>query len=376
MGRVLAAGLLATAVASAAARSAEIGAIVAGASAEGRVQDDALYGGGADVVGVISPEIGYHLDGPRLDASLRGDADLYRYQGVAPQNNANYRSYLDLKWNASRAVEVTAAGTLQWITDPLSLDRLGVPRTTSPVLFGAATVEGDDRFAEHWTARLGYQYQIAHFLDPALVDGTVHQPWMEAARQFGPEDEVALRWRSQFFLRIETPNGSSQTPSLGWKHRFSHTLRLELDAGPMYYIPPAGSGDWTPYAIGGLVLTLAHGEIELRGGRDLVGATGFGVALWADYVEAGWIGHISRRWSGRLGGTYFVNGLAPAQPAALSGYGAEGAIDYQLARDWQLEFVADRIGQTGAPETSPLSLSLDVAAFRASYHWGSDARLR
>ncbi len=360
---------------SAAARAAEVGGLVAGVTAEGRAQDDTLFGGGQDLVGVVSPEIGYRFDGQRLDLSLRYDADLYDYQGALPRYDTNQRGYLRLDAKPSRETRVLASGSVQWITDPLALDRLGLPRVTSPVLFGEAAIEGDERIAERWTLRAGEESQIVHFEDPALVDGSVHQPWIEGARAISAHDELALRVRGQFFFRVDTPAGLAQTASIGWRHRIGERLRVDLAAGPILYEAPGAAVAPTPYATGGLIWTIPHGELELRGGRDLLGATGFGTALWADYVEAGWIARLSRRWSGRLGGTYFVDGLAPNAPASLTGYAAEGAIDFLAGRDWKIEAVVDWIGQTDVPGAGPFALGLEVVAMRVSWQWGSDRRL-
>ncbi len=357
--------------------AADVGGIVAGATAEGRMQSDTLYGGGQNFVSVISPDIGYRLIGPTLDLSLRYDGDFYQYMGDTPRTDANHQGTLHLKDRPSARSTVAADGSLQYVTDPLALDRLGIPRTTSPVIFGIAATEEDQRLSSRWTLKLGYQFQVAHFEDPTLIDGEVHAPWLAAAYRLSMGDTLTLQYRSQIFLRVISPNGTAQTPSLAWEHRFGPRIRLDLAAGPILYVDPTGAPGWTEYVATGLIYELHHGELEFVGGRDLVGATGFGTALWADYVQGGAIARLSRRWSGRLVGTYFVDGLPPAEPAALSGYGAEAAVDYRPARDWTLEAAVDRIGQTGgAPGDGSFNLALELAAVRVTWQWGSDRRLR
>ncbi|MHB1845912.1 MAG: hypothetical protein ACYCWW_13885 [Deltaproteobacteria bacterium] len=361
------------------ARAAEIGGLVAGATAEGRVQSDTLFGGGQNFVSVISPDLGYRLIGPTLDLSLHYDGDFYQYLGDTPRTDTNQGVTLHLTDKPSARAKVAADGSVQYVTDPLALDRLGVPRTTSPVIFSTAGTEWDQRLSQRWTAKLGYQLQVAHFEDPTLVDGEVHAPWVAAAYRLTNLDTLTLKLRSQLFLRVLAPNGSAQTPSLAWDRRLATHLQLELAAGPILYVDPTGAPGWTEYGAGGLVYTLHHGELELVGGRDLVGATGFGTAMWADYVQGGAVGRLSRRWSGRLVGTYFVDGLAPAQPAALSGYGGEVAVDFRPARDWTIEAAVDRIGQTGGGPGIPpaaLDLALELAAVRVTWQWGSDKRLK
>ncbi|MHB8418010.1 MAG: hypothetical protein ACYDCL_08030 [Myxococcales bacterium] len=372
-------GLLSLALGSGpAAAGAEVSGIIAGATAEERVEDDALFGGGKDLVTVVAPEIGYAVAGPKLTASLRYDPELYDYTGGIQQLDVDHHGYLHLDYRPTRRVAVKADATLQRVTDPLALDRLGVPHITgeSPVVYSAATLEADDRIAELWTARFGYDMQLAHFEQPGFIDGSTHEPWAALGRRLSREDELSLQLRGQIFLMVSDPQGFSETPSLDWRHRFGPKVRLELAAGPIAYQAVGAGTAWLPYASGAVVWTLHHGEIELRAGRDLVGATGFGV-LWADYVEGGWAGRISGRWSGRIGGSYFVNGLAPDQATAVSGYGAEVAVDFAPARDWRIEAALDRIDQTSTlAQLSALNLGLDVAAVRAVYQWGSDRRLR
>ena len=376
-GWIVPALLLATLGSTALAVGGEVGGIVAGATAEGRVQDDTLFGGGQDLVTVNSPEIGYQLRGPDLNASLRYDADLYQYIGQSPETNTNQRSYLHLKDRLGTATTLAADGTLQYVTDPLALDRLGVPRTNSPVIFSSTALEGDERLGKSWIAKLGYQFQLAHFEDPSLIDGSVHAPWASIGYQLDAADELSLRERYQLFLKIASPSGSADTASLAWSHRIGSRLRTELEAGPIYYIDPTGAPAWTPYGVAGAIYRLRHGEVELRAGRDLVGATGFGTALWAEYVQAGVESRLGRRWTGRVGATYFVDGLAPAAVAAVSGYGGEAALDFRPGRDWTVEAAVDRIGQTSAaPGTAALDLGIEVVAMRLTYQWGSDKRLR
>ncbi|HUB07750.1 MAG TPA: hypothetical protein VMB50_12140 [Myxococcales bacterium] len=360
------------------ALAAELSGLLVGATAEERVQDDALFGAGRDLVTVIAPEIGYAVAGPRLTGSLRYDADLYDYFGDTSQLDVDHHGYLHLNWLPAPRLKLQVDGTLQRVTDPLALDRLGVPRLSgeSPVVYSAAALELDDRIAERWTARFGYQMQIAHFEQPGFIDGSTHVPWAAIERRLSSADDLGLELRTEIFLRVSDPEAFAETPALDWRHRLAPTLRLELAAGPVAFQAVGAQTAWVPYAAGGFVWTLQHGEIELRAGRDLVGATGFGV-LWADYVEGGWVGRIAGRWSARLGGTYFLNGLAPDQATAVSGYGVEAALDFTPARDWRVEAAVDRVDQTSTvAQLEALDLGLDVAALRVVYHWGSDRRLR
>ncbi len=362
-----------------AASAAELSGLVVGATAEERVQDDAIFGAGKDLVTVVAPEIGYAFAGPRLSGSLRYDADLYDYAGDISQLDVDHHARLHLDWRPSRRIELKTDGTLERVTDPLELDRLGVPRISgeSPVVYSATAVELDDRLTERWIARFGYQMQIAHFEQPGYVDGSEHTAWAQIERRLSRHDDLSLELRGQIFLRVSSPDGFAETPLLDWRHRFTPALRFEAAAGPTAYQGVGQNGTaWLPCASGGFIWTLRHGELEVRAGRDLVGATGFGV-LWADYVEGGWEGRIAGRWSARIGASYFVNGLAPDQPAVDSGYGVEAAVDYTPARDWRVEAAVDRVDQTSTMvQMAVLDLGMDVAAVRVIYRWGSERRLR
>jgi hypothetical protein len=70
--------------------------------------------------------------------------------------------------------------------------------------------------------------------------------------------------------------------------------------------------------------------------HDLVGATGAGSALWADYVYAQGGYHYLEKFDLHLGAGYFRNGVAPSQVWSYDGVNADVVADWRVINNFRL----------------------------------------
>jgi hypothetical protein len=92
-------------------------------------------------------------------------------------------------------------------------------------------------------------------------------------------------------------------------------------------------------------------------GHDLVGASGFTAALWADYLSITASYHFAKNWRLFAIGNLFRNGPAPDKgynftftlvPGVSQGYALETGLEWEWARNWALQATYYRIVQVGA----------------------------
>jgi hypothetical protein len=114
-------------------------------------------------------------------------------------------------------------------------------------------------------------------------------------------------------------------------------------------------------------------DMGLAAGHDLVGASGFEHALWADFASVSLARRVNDRLSFNAAASYFRNGRAPNEgafklnesPFVSQGYAVEGGVEYRLNRYVALQGMANRIAQVGAgDEAAGVDLARNVLAIR------------
>jgi hypothetical protein len=143
--------------------------------------------------------------------------------------------------------------------------------------------------------------------------------------------------------------------------------------GPIHYISPEGETGWLPRLTAVLERDGALFDLGVAAGHDLVGASGFDHALWADFASM----TIERRFNERLSvsaaASYFRNGRAPSEgvlgpsesPYVSQGYAVECGAEYRLTRYLSLQGIVNRIAQVGAGDAAAgVDLARNVLAVR------------
>jgi opacity protein-like surface antigen len=257
------------------------------------------------------------------------------------------------------------------VSDPTSLPRLGVAATLSPVLYGRAEAGVQGLIADRWSARVGYAFEGARIYDERSQAGAVHEPtlgvWFRASRitDLGVEGRF-----QQFVFAEETATAASATASV--RHRFTRQVHALLRAGAGSYM---GRGMESARAYPRLHLELGReGErtnLALVLGHDLVGASGFTAALWADYASgvAEWRPFESLKLFGAA--SVYRNGRAPdldywplSAAGDAQGYGLAAGVEWQLSEAIALKLQGDRFAQIGAAAPGATSLGLNVISAR------------
>jgi hypothetical protein len=343
-------------------------------AAEERYDDDFRFssgGTGGQFMTKLSPRLGLEVKDPRSRGEAWYATDLLVRHGSG-NATLDHRGGLDLGYALSRRLKVDFTGRLFRVTDPTSLPREGVARSLSPTLYGQARVSVSERATRRLDVRASYAFEGAKVYEAGRVPGFVHTPSLEAWYRSTRRLTLGLEYRYQSFLFA----GQSSHAHGGFaalRYRLTRPTTVTVRGGPVRYTSPEGVPGWMPrYA----VELAREGELFDLGviaGHDLVGASGFTSALWADFASV----VASRQFNGRLSAhaaaSYFRNGRAPGEgafslydsPYVSQGYAVGGSVDYRLTRYLTLQGAVDRIAQVGAGDAAAgVNLARNVLAVR------------
>lgn len=343
-------------------------------TAEERYDDDfRLNGGGTggQFMTKLSPRLGLEVKDERTKAEGFYATDLLVRHGSG-NATLDHRGGVDLGYALSRRLKVDFTGKLFRVTDPTSLPRDGVARSLAPTLYGQARVTVSERATRRLDLRASYAFEGAKEYEVGRMPGFVHTPSVEAWYRSTRRLTLGLEYRYQNFLFAgESSHAHGGFAAL--RYRLTRPTTLTVRGGPVLYTSPEGVAGWLPrYAVelerDGEML-----DLGLIAGHDLVGASGFTNALWADFASV----VASRQFSGRLSAhaaaSYFRNGRAPGEgafrvsdsPYVSQGYAVGGSVDYRMTRYLTLQGAVDRIAQVGAGDAAAgVNLARNVFAVR------------
>jgi hypothetical protein len=338
--------------------------------AEERYDDDALLrqAGHSQFMTKLTPQVGLELEQRRglLDGWYA--ADLLMRHGSGDLS-LDHRAGLDGHYRLSRRLTLSAEGRLWQVSDPTSLPRVGMARSFSPVLYGTGELAGTALLTRRWTARTAYRFEGTQVYEDGRPPGSVHAPTAEAWYALDRRLSLGGEYRYQLFL-FGAQQGQAHAPAATVRYRLSRLARLTGRAGPALYQGPS-SGGLLPRV--NLELSReGHGlELGMVAGQDLVGASGYTSALWAQYASAVAAAQLGRSFRLYGAASYYRNGLAPGSveewagrggPASSDGYGLAVGGEWRFAPKLSLQAQADRIAQVGTAEVE--ALARNVAALR------------
>jgi len=327
-------------------------------SAEERYDDDALLArdlGVAMIPGLtgqlmtkVSPQFGVSAKGRTLKAEGWYAADLVARHSSGTLS-LDHRAGLDVAQRFSDRLRLDADLRFWRVSDPTSLPRTGVAPTLSPVLYGVADLWGGYRLAERWTVRLGYRFEGARIYDASRDLGTVHAPAVEAWYRATGRLELGADGRAQFF-QLNRERSRAQTVGLVGRYRIDRETQITARAGPILFSRGTGDSSLMPRALVELSRERDGLMFAASVGHDLIGASGFNAAVWADWASlmAEWR---PRRNLGVFGAVnLYRNGAAPdvgwlSGPHVSTGYGMGGGLDWTFARGLTAQLRFDRYSQ-------------------------------
>ncbi len=348
-----------------------------GVTLEERFDDDplllALPGNGAfggEFLTKLSPRLGLTARDRTLDLDGWYAGDFYVHDGSG-RFAFDHRAGLTTKKRVTSRLTFALDAHLWRVSDPTSLPRLDVAHTLSPVLYGDALATLSYRLTERLTAGAGYRFQGVQIFDGVSGPGLMHAPFLEAWYRLTRTADLGADYRLQIFQFAREPS-QAQSASVALRQRLTPLWTATLRAGPVLYAgPDPQRSGWLPRV---QLDATRHGEridVSLQVGHDLVGASGFTSALWADYASVflNWKLQRHAQLFGAL--SLYRDGGAPNQywlsldPTHLAtGYGLGVGAEWNFSRTMALQITGDRYAQIGLFGGPQVQLVRDIAAAR------------
>jgi hypothetical protein len=381
--------------------------LTAKAGLDSAYDDNVFNGRGPDFVNRVNPHVSWRLVGRRIHTSASYDLGVWTYALGKADNSINHRAAVSIEGQPARRLILKASDEFVRAEDPGYITRLGVVAPQIGIIDNVAEFNASVNFTRRFYAGLNYLYHHTSFdryTDaqimagyPALYDGDEHNIDSAWTVRLGHKDDLRMFGRAQVFTAGPQNTDSSRwavgaaySPAVGFRHAFLPELELTADAGPLYYQQLAGAVNIPGAAGSG---TTWRGGTRLRWftpmwrasisySHDLLGATGIGNAIWADYVYAQAGFHWLDRLDISLGGGYFRNGRAVDQEFAYDGFTADALVDVSVVRYFRVgAYYTLRWQQTGPgaiPPGMPAAqfpdITRNIVGIRLLAVIGADAR--
>jgi hypothetical protein len=313
---------------------------------------------GGELLTKVSPKLGLKAQSEAWDANLWYSPDLMFHHGSGTVS-LDHRGELKVGKRFSHRFRV--AGDLQiWrVTDPTSLPRLGLAKTLSPVLYGKGDLHLDYSLTERWLGTAGISSEAARVYEADASAGYVLAPYARALYRLTRRANLGLEYRFSYFHF-----GEAESMAHGvfgsWMYRLSRELTVNASAGPSFYQDAAHpkSNGVVPHLMGDLERTGPRFDWGIAAGHDLVGASGFTTALWADYASLMTGYRVTQAVRVYAVASVFRNGQAPNVGAASwtltgdgvgSGYAGGLGVEWKLTRILEAKATVDRYAQVANP---------------------------
>lgn len=403
---VLSSVALAVACVSTTAVAGPINELSLAAGVDSAYDSNVFNGRGPDFVNRIDPHASYRLIDPRVKLEASYDLGYWTYAFGKAENSLNHRADFSVEGYVTRRLFLKVDDEFSRAEDPGFLSRIGVVAPQIGIFDNVTDAIAGFNFTRRLYAGLGYTYHWAQFdqftpqqalTDPALFDGAEHDAAANLGYKVTRRDDLLFQGRFQLFTagpQDQDANrwdiGSTYSPTVGWKHAFLPTLEATADAGPLFYqsmkdavnIPNAPGSGVTYRLDANLRYNTPTWRASATYTHDLVGATGAGSALWADYVYAQAGYHFLEKFDAHIGAGYFRNGLAPSQAWAYDGVNGDFIADYRVINNlrigayytvrWQRTSAAGVPGVAGATQFP--DVLRNIVGLRLLAVLGADAR--
>lgn len=327
---------------------------------------------GGQLMTKLTPRLGLEMKDPRTTGEAFYATDLLMRHGSG-KVTLDHRAGLQMRHVLSRRLRLDFTGRLFRVTDPTSLPREGLARSLAPIVYGQARLSATGRVTQRLDMSARYAFEGAKVYEAGREPGYVHTPSVEAWYRSTRRLTLGLEYRYQGFV---FGNGYSDGHGAfaGMRYRLTRPTALTVRGGPVLYRSPEGEREVLPRFSVELAREGELFDIGVVVGHDLVGASGFTNALWADYASLMFARRINHRWSVYGAGSFFRNGRAPSAGAfslkdtayVSQGYAVGGGVEFRMNRYLTLQGAADRIAQVGAgdEEAAGVDLARNVLAVR------------
>ena len=346
---------------------------------EERYDDDVLLTGSQNAPGAfltkIMPQAGLRLDQRRtqLDTFLGPDILYYSNSGDV---KLDYRAALELHTELSRTARIDTVARFWDTSDPLALPRQGLARTLARTYYGIATFGWRQEFAPRWSFLLGYRFEGAKVEEPDHPPGFLNSPSLEVDYRLTRRVDLGAEYRLQLF-KFGDNNGVANSPGLVWKYRISRSANIKVTAGLAFYrehLDPSKDGVVPRFEIDVAQKIAKRLDWVFAVGHDLVGASGFNTAVWADYASMTLSWQVLEKLRLFGYGSFFRNGPMPnigvfplkvdQEKGVAAGYGLGGGAEWRFNRNLAIQAAYDRIDQVGSVDPAQTSLTRNIVAAR------------
>lgn len=347
-------------------------------AAEQRYDDDVLLTQAAGAPGAfltkIMPQVGLKLAQPSLRFDGFYGADVM-IRDQAGQVSLDHRAALLLQTRPSARSEVDAVAQFWDTTDPLALPRFGLARTLARIIYGSAEVGWRQRFAPRWSFVLGYRFEGAQVDEPDHPPGFLNSPSIALEHRLTRRTDIGVDYRLQLF-RFGNNTGIAQSPGVLWKYRLSRSANIRISAGAAFYVEkadPQKNGIVPRFEVAVSQRITSRVDWIFIGGHDLVGASGFSTAVWADYASLTLSWQVLQKLRLFGYGSFFRNGSMPNvgvfplgwnHDGVAAGYGFGAGAEWRFNKNVAIQVAYDRLDQVGGVDTAQASLTRNIVAAR------------
>jgi hypothetical protein len=379
----------------------------ASAGLDSAYDDNVFNGRGPDFVNRVNPHVSWRLIGRTLKVETAYDLGVWTYALGKAENSINHRAVFNIEGQPTRRLTLKAGDELVRAEDPGFITRIGVVAPQIGILDNVAEVGASVNFTRRFYAGINYLMHHASFDPytaqqiaagfPTLYDGDEHNIDSAWVVRLTRKDDFRMGGRAQVFTAgpqhgnsEEWAVGAAYSPTVGFRHQFLPELELSGDGGPIFYQQLAGAVN-IPGATGSGVTGRGGARLRfyteswrasLAYTHDLLGSTGIGTAIWADYVYAQVGYHWHERLDLSLGGGYFRNGRAVNQVFAYDGFTADALIDFSVIRYFRIgAYYTLRWQETGPGAVPPgavaaqfPTITRNIVGLRLLAVVGADAR--
>lgn len=334
-----------------------------------RLHPDGAAGG--QMMTKLSPRLGLDAKDETLKLESFYAADFLVRHGSGNMS-LDHRGGVTVRKLLSRRLRVEASGSLFRVTDPASLPRDSVARSNQPVVYGQTRVYVSGRATRTVDVGAGYGFEGVQVLEAGRDAGFVHTPFVEAWLRTSRRLSLGAEYRYQAFLYGDSFQ-QAHGVSGALRYRLTRQTTVTLRGGPVAFQGQDGTGGVLPRVKLELLHELPRFDLGFVAGHDLVGASGFTNALWADYAGLVLNKHLSHRLSLYGVGSFFRNGLAPGRgvfswgtdPRVAQGYALGAGLEFKVNKYVSMQAAVDRIAQVGTNEAAAgVNLTRNVGAIR------------
>jgi hypothetical protein len=341
---------------------------------EERYDDYALFNpeagfGAGQLMSKLTPQIGVDANTHTFRSNSWYASDFMMRHGSG-RFTWDHRAGTTLQKELSDRAALEGRMSLWRVSDPTSLPRLGVARTLTPVMYGKGEAGGSYRVTERWTSRAIYRFEGAQVYEVNRPAAFVHAPSLENWYRMTRRNDLGLEYRFQYFaFGVDTAHAHGAFA--GFRHRLTRSLNLLVQAGPVYFERHDGRAQgFMPKATVELAREGETFDLGFVVGHDLVGASGFSSAVWADFASLLLGVDFSQRFRLFGAASYFRNGVAPnvgfvpwetTTALAVQGYAVGVGAEWKVTRSFSLQLAADRLAQlsgTVGPEETEFSRNI------------------